>query len=163
MRIRAVLTRRITPLAALAVALVAGPLAMPASAQPGDSPGRNHNNLTAFLSGAQEVPTGTGDPDGSGVALFDIKPQQGKICYVIWVKNVDGDITGAHIHLGRPGHEGPHVVDLAPPIHGASVGCNWIGRRLAYQLWFRSTRFYVNVHSTKYTDGAVRGQLFRSH
>jgi hypothetical protein len=157
MGIPAHLTRRFAPLAVLSLALVAGPLAAPA-----DANSSNHNNLAAFMTGAQEVPANSGDPNGSGVALFDLKPQMGRVCYVIWVHDIDGAVTGAHIHVGRSGHEGPVVVDLMPPIHGASVGCSRIGRRLAFQLWFDSTRFYVNIHSTAYPDGAIRGQLYRS-
>jgi hypothetical protein len=157
--IRTIVNRRITPVAVLAAALAAGPLAAPADAH---LPRHPNNNLAAFMSGRQEVPANSGDQNASGVALFDLKPWTGRLCYVIWVKNVDGTVNAAHIHYGAVGSDGPHVVDLVPPVHGASIGCTWVGRRLAWRLWWDPSHYYVNVHSTEYPDGALRGQLFRS-
>lgn len=150
---------RILLAATAAVALLAGPLGTPAAAA---TQSHRSKSLAAYLTGAQEVPADSGDPDATGIALFSLKPN-GKLCYVIHVRKVDGDVNGAHIHVGLPGEEGTVRVTLAAPVWSGSVAaCTKIGLQLASRLWRNPARFYVNVHSTTYPDGAVRGQLHRA-
>ncbi len=145
----------------LAAALVAGSLVGAAPAQA--NPAASGTGLIAFLAGANEVPAGSGDPDARGVALVGIKPGSGRICYVIRVRNVGGTVDGAHIHAGRAGQEGPAVVELAPPASsGAVAACKWVGKRLAAAIRKDPRKYYVNVHSTAFPDGALRGQLHKA-
>ena len=120
--------------------------------------------LGAYLDGRQEVPkspAGKGDPDASGVVLMELHGD-GRLCYVLRVRNVSGKIDAAHLHRGRAGKNGPIVAQLALPLSGGSVAtCTEVGRKLADRLRHRTSRFYVNVHSTEHPDGAVRGQLHR--
>jgi hypothetical protein len=138
------------------LALVAGlTLGAAAPAQAADSTG-----LVAFLAGTSELPAGSGDADASGVVLASIKPGSGRICYVIRVRKVDGTVTGAHLHAGRTGEEGAAVAHLDPPTaSGAVAACTWIGKKLAGKIRKAPHKYYVNVHSTAFPDGALRGQL----
>ena len=77
----------------------------------------------------------------------------------------------AHIHLGAKGKNGPVVVNLAGPFDGDAADCLTQGETLASgaKAFLAKTKvadilkspgkFYVNVHSPTYPDGALRGQL----
>ena len=116
-------------------------------------------SLGAYLTGKQEVPKGKGDPDATGFALLQLH-RDGRLCYVIRVRDVDGDIDAAHIHAGRPGKNGPVSVALAAPSWFGSVAtCTQLSGKLARRLRDDPGRYYVNVHSSAHPDGALRGQL----
>jgi hypothetical protein len=115
-------------------------------------------NLAATLTGLQEVP-GPGDPDGTGTAEVDVDPAAGRLCWNLYVRQIDA-ATAAHIHHGAAGAAGPPVVTLTTPgADGHSEGClpvdEILGRRIAVQGY----QFYVNVHTAAFPGGAVRGQL----
>jgi hypothetical protein len=85
------------------------------------------------------------------------------MCYHIRVRNVTGDIDALHLHVGAAGHDGPVGVALPAPVQsGRIAACTSIGRDLARRIWTRPSHYYLNVHSTTYPDGAVRGQLRRA-
>ncbi|MGE5156087.1 MAG: DUF5979 domain-containing protein, partial [Betaproteobacteria bacterium] len=83
------------------------------------------------------------------------------------VANIILPATGAHIHRGAVGVAGPIVVPLsAPDAAGKASGCVKVERSLAKELIQHPARFYVNVHTTDFSGGAIRGQLgkgFKSH
>jgi hypothetical protein len=116
------------------------------------------------LTGAKEVSPegdrGVGDPNGRG--SFSATLDGRMLCYGIQVKNVD-DPAAAHIHRGGRRVAGPVIQPLQHPESGdpgSSAECVRITRSLARQLRRRPGRFYVNVHTPAYPNGAVRGQLF---
>lgn len=147
----------LTVAAALVVGATAG--VTPAAAAPAAP---RSVSLAAYLTGGQEVPKGKGDPDATGVALLQLY-RDGRLCSVIHVRNVGGDIDAAHIHRGRPGKNGPVSAPLAAPTWSGSVAaCTRVGDRLAWRLRDAPERYYVNVHSSAYPDGALRGQLHRT-
>jgi hypothetical protein len=112
------------------------------------------------LSGANEVP-GPGDPDGTGEAVIAIVPGQNEICFIIIVARIALPATAAHLHQGTAGIAGPVVVTLAPPgASGASAGCvSGLSHDLVTAIGANPGNYYVNVHTTDYPNGAVRGQL----
>ena len=114
------------------------------------------------LSGAAEVP-GPGDPDGTGTATLRLSPEKGEVCFVITVANIALPATGAHIHVGTVKEAGPVVVALTPPDEsGASAGCvTDVDSALIRNIIRHPRQYYVNVHTTDFPDGAVRGQLGR--
>ncbi len=120
----------------------------------------------ADLDGRSEVSSSAtdnrivGDPNGRGEA-YVFSPGGSELCYVVEVDKLDGDVTGAHIHAGAEGENGPVVVALSPPVEGASAGCVDVGdAQLAADIVLRRPAdFYVNVHTSEYPGGAVRGQL----
>jgi hypothetical protein len=115
--------------------------------------------FTTSLSGAEEAP-GPGDPDGSGWFAMTINPGQGLLCYELSVEDVDGTISGAHIHRAPAGSPGGVVVPLTAPVSGASSGCVPVAAELLREIRKDPAAFYVNVHSLpSYGPGAVRGQL----
>ena len=121
--------------------------------------------LETRLTGSTEVP-GPGDPDGTGGARVRLNVKAGRVCYGISVRKIMLPAVGAHIHRGRAGVAGPVKVTLNNPTRveatgiGLSFGCeNGVSRTLLRRIRSNPDRFYVNVHTTDYPNGAVRGQL----
>lgn len=148
-------------LALIGALLVVGPAL---AAKLGDaSHGGRH--FTTTLSGAEEVDPvtgapGAGDPDGSGLATLTVNPGQEEVCYELSVEDIMLPAIGAHIHVGNAGENGPVVVPLVPPgADGASSGCAAVSRVLALAIIQNPENYYVNVHTTDYPSGAIRGQL----
>jgi hypothetical protein len=113
----------------------------------------------ARLTGPVEVPPG--DPDGSGLATFIIDPARGQLCFSIVVDDILLPAIAAHIHVAPSGVAGPIVVPLtAPGANGASAGCiGGLDSQLLRAIKSHPRQYYVNVHTTDFPAGAVRGQL----
>lgn len=116
--------------------------------------------LEATLTGAAEVP-GPGDSDGSGAAKVTINIGRGEICFDIQVSNITLPATLAHIHVGSADVAGPIVVTLVPPDQsGNSSGCvTDVDKDLAKAILKDPGAYYVNVHTSDFPAGAIRGQL----
>jgi hypothetical protein len=117
-----------------------------------------NKTLEATLTGANEV--GGGDPDGSGTALVGLSPAPNQVCFTIDVTNL-GTVTAAHIHHAPAGINGPVVVPLTAPVGGSSTGCVTVDATLLKDIMQHPDQYYVNVHTTDYPGGAIRGQLGR--
>ena len=123
------------------------------------TPTTGGKKLTTSLTGAAEVP-GPGDPDGSGTAALRLRKGQGEICFVLAVSNITLPALAAHIHKAPAGVAGPVVVPLtAPDADGSVQGCATADRALVKDIMKHSSEYYVNVHTSDYPAGAVRGQL----
>ena len=128
-------------------------LAFPAVATAGGRP------FVVSMTGAAERP-GPGDPDGSGTAWLTLNHGQGEVCWVIVVENIALPSTGAHIHIAPVTDPGPVVVPLsAPDLTGMSSGCISADPDLIKDIQQNPSAYYVNVHTTDFPGGAVRGQL----
>ena len=116
--------------------------------------------LTATLTGEQEVP-GPGDPDGTGFARITLNQGLGEVCWTITASDITLPATAAHIHEGEAGVAGGIVVTLSPPDEtGTSSGCTTgVDRALIKDIRQNPSAYYVNVHTTDYPAGAIRGQL----
>ena len=139
------------PLFIPVLVLLAGVIASAASAQ---------TTFTTTLRGSNEVP-GPGDPDGSGFAVVTISGTT--INYSLLVNGL-ATPTAAHIHSGVFGVSGPIVVDLNPAF-GAGCATGSVAAvptALINQILADPSSFYVNVHSTEFPNGAIRGQLGNS-
>lgn len=111
--------------------------------------------LSADLSGASEVPAGSGDPDGTGSANVTLNQGQGEICWEITVQNIS-TVVLAHIHAAPAGANGPIVVDFNGQLSGCVSG---VSIDLIKDIRQNPENYYVNIHSSKFRRGAVRGQL----
>jgi hypothetical protein len=135
------------------------------------------NHFTAKLSGGNEVPPVT--TAGSGIASFQIVPlvHQEAINYQLNLKNMEG-VTGAHIHIGKQGENGPVVAALfnpsmsGPPtgtVNGLLTAGTLTSSKLTGPLTgkaidnlviiIRGGGAYVNVHTTQNQNGEIRGQI----
>jgi hypothetical protein len=114
--------------------------------------------LSTNLVGENESPAG--DPVGTGTATVRLRSGQGQVCYSITANDITLPSAGAHIHSGDPGVSGPIVVQfVAPGSSGTSSGCVAAARPLVAQILGNRAGYYVNVHTTDYPGGAIRGQL----
>ena len=150
MRVHGIVIRRLIPVVVM-LAASAWAFAAPATAADGGRP------LSATLIGSVEVPPG--DPTGSGTAEFTVNIGQARICYSLSVQGLNAPVIAAHIHVAPAGKAGPIVVPLSAPITGASSGCADVDRGLAKNILQNPEAYYVNVHTTAFPTGAVRGQL----
>ena|SRR5947209_3929319 len=116
--------------------------------------------LHATLTGAGEAPA-KGDTHGSGTATVSLTLAKNKVCFSISVKGIKLPAAFAHIHSGHAGKAGPIVVPLtAPAKNGRSVGCkSGVASSLIKAISGHPSSYYVNVHTTTFPGGAVRGQL----
>lgn len=109
----------------------------------------------AMLSGAAEAP-GPGDSDGSGIAMIRLNVGRGRVCWDLSWSDI-GMTTGAHIHRAPAGVPGGVVVPLSVTM---PQGCaDGVDPALIEEIVDFPERFYVNVHTTDFPAGAIRGQL----
>lgn len=116
-------------------------------------------NFSTTLSGANEVPPA--DPDGTGTAAVTIDIPNNQVCYTLSVQNIALPAAAAHIHRGTAGEKGDVVVpfDLVPDASGMATSCVKADPALLNEIATNPAGFYVNVHSSEFPDGAVRGQV----
>jgi hypothetical protein len=120
-------------------------------------PGRARLRV-ANLTGAAERP-GPGDPDGRGSAFISLNRTAGEVCFLLNWRRISTP-TAAHIHVGNRTEAGPVVVTLfqGTPV---AAGCVSAPRALISQINATPRKYYVNIHTADFPDGAIRGQLRR--
>jgi hypothetical protein len=125
-------------------------------------------NTTFFatLLGRNEIgPDGkrrAGDLDGQGGATVVTTDTQ--LCFAVAVRGISTP-AAMHVHRGRPNKNGDIVVPLTAPTSGdpgTSAGCVNVASALLQEITKHPIRFYVNVHTSDFPDGALRGQLHRA-
>ena len=150
--------------AAAAIALVAA--ATPAAAQ--------EIHMRAVLSGGEETPAPGVLTGGSGTADITLDVANQAVTVELQVQNLPNGSTAGHIHVGPRGIAGPVVIDFTFPS----------GRTGDFGLLFRLTsrdlrarpeigiatmadaiqaiaagNAYVNVHTSTFPGGEIRGQI----
>ena len=110
----------------------------------------------ADLTPSSEVPPVT-DSKASGEATIMIDTASKKVSWATVTKDLTGDATAAHIH--RPAETGvnaPPMVDLSANI---MKGEGTITDQQIADI--QAGKAYINVHTAKYPDGEIRGQLLK--
>lgn len=133
-------------------------------------------NFRAHLSSDQEVPPV--ESMATGQAIFQLSKDGEMLSYKLIVANIE-DVVMAHIHMAPAGVNGGVVAWLYPsgpppePIPGTTNGilaegeitsANLVGALAGMELkdlldamaWGQT---YVNVHTTMYPAGEIRGQI----
>ena len=146
----------------------------------------SHNRIDARLRGYEEIPALSTPAKGHFSAHYDQASRT--ITYELSYSNLVGDVTQAHIHFGRRGVTGGIMVWLCQtatnptptvgvpqcPASGTVSGVlneNNVVGPVAQGIdpkefdevvkAIRNGAGYVNVHSSKYGSGEIRGQLGR--
>lgn len=119
--------------------------------------------FVTHLTGSEEVPAT--DTLAQGQAIFRLSKDGTELHYRLIVANIE-NVTAAHIHSAPAGANGGVVVELYTSgliagrtngllaegvITGANVG-------VVLDL-FESGNAYVNVHSSQFPGGEIRGQV----
>ena len=129
-------------------------------------------NFVAHLSGDQEVPAKA--TLATGQAIFQLSKDGTELSYKLIVANLE-NVTASHIHLGQPGISGGVVVPLYTSglisgttngilaegvITNANLTGALAGKTLADLIaHIYNGNAYVNVHSSLYPGGEIRGQI----
>jgi hypothetical protein len=121
-----------------------------------------NGHFAVELTGGQ-VPGG-GDPNGQGSATLDLKPQEETACFTINWSRLSGEVTALHLHVAAAGSEGPHAIDFFngqhfPGAQHMTSGCVPTTRGAINKIVSHPADYYLNVHSSAFTKGALRGQL----
>jgi hypothetical protein len=127
-----------------------------AAAARGSEASQGGRPLHATLLPQNQVPPTASN--GSGTALVTLNQGQGEVCWDITVSNLTTPVILAHIHQGGAGTNGSVVVDFNEPVNGLS-GCVHADAALIKQIRQDPAGYYVNVHTTMFPGGEVRGQL----
>lgn len=112
--------------------------------------------LKATMTGAEEVPT-KGDPDGKGTATIVLDDAKNTACYELTYENI-GKVTAAHVHTGAKGVAGPPAIDLKINTNGDKA-CISVDPTVLKAVRDNPSGHYVNLHTSDYGNGAIRGQL----
>lgn len=131
--------------------------------------------FVATLGGSSVVPKPTGS-SATGSATFTVSADGSSIQFVLTVNNL-ANITAAHIHFGNLTTSGPVVVPLftGPVKNGPFTGTLVQGTITAANISLSATptiqnmaqlitaikdgNTYVNVHTTQFPGGEIRGQI----
>lgn len=115
----------------------------------------------AVLTGSQETPATTTPGFGNATVTFD--STRTNITTTITVANLGSPINNFHIHEQAAGVAGPVVVNLIGLggvfTNGTMTVTTPIASDVATRMLQNPGNFYVNVHTTQFPGGAVRGQL----
>lgn len=106
----------------------------------------------------QSAPT---ESPGKGVVDFVLDRPTLELSWTLVFENMTSEATGAHIHGPQtPGGNAGVLMDLAPNGLKSPVKHSIIlnDGQLEYLL---TGRMYVNVHSSKYPVGELRGQIMK--
>ena len=129
-------------------------------------------SFKAILSGSEVVPPVK--TIANGEAVFQLSKDGKEVAYKLTVSDIE-NVTAVHIHDGKFGVNGPPIVNLftGPKKKGKFFGTLSEGtiteKDLMGQLngkpfsnfidMIQDGLTYVNVHTDKYPDGEIRGQI----
>lgn len=138
----------------LAAGVAVAALAFPAGAAAGGTV------MHAQLTGAKEVPAGSGAPEGTGFVELTLKPKRGEVCVgVLEFRNI-GKATSSGIFKGDKTTDGPtKVVFFEERTSSPFEGCVPAKKKVLKRIKRKPRNFHVNVETKRYPDGAIRGQL----
>jgi hypothetical protein len=123
------------------------------------------------LTGQAELDGGllVADMDGTGTAHVTVNHGQGRVCWNLDnLQNLD-TLVAAHIHQAPANGSGPirinffhfgEAVDLEDCVSVGESPFPFDRDRLR-DILKNPENYYVNIHTTAFTSGAIRGQLSR--
>jgi CHRD domain len=173
---------------AFVVSLVVATVAGGSAAVAGNEPNGGASALAVQLSGFQEDPQVVSTA-GKGFFLARIDVRKQEITYRLSYSGVEGTVSQAHIHLGGAHQSGgisvflcsnlgngPAGTQACPPAPATITGTirpadviGPVGQGLAPQEFgeltaaIRAGATYVNVHTSLWPAGEIRGQLGDDH
>jgi hypothetical protein len=109
--------------------------------------------VSFVMSGANEVPPNDSTATGDGTASLNLLTNLLTLHYEF--SGLSSDQTAAHIHMAPAGMNGPVIIPLpnGSPVDGE------FQLDAAQAEAFLAGNLYVNVHTTMFPGGEIRGQL----
>lgn len=109
--------------------------------------------FTADMTAGAEVPPT--ESTATGAADVTVDTEAMTVSWEVTVKDLTGDPVAAHIHGPASRDENaPPVIDMSDAIMNGEAE---ITEDQIDQM--KDGKYYVNVHTKKYPDGEIRGQL----
>ncbi|HEY5890348.1 MAG TPA: CHRD domain-containing protein [Acidimicrobiia bacterium] len=113
-------------------------------------------SLSADLSPSNEVPPTASNASGTVDVLLN--PAKGEVCVHLKSGGFEGAVIAGHIHEGPVGVNGPVVVNLE--VNSATFeNCVAADADLIKDIGRNPSDYYVNIHTTAFPGGEIRGQL----
>ncbi len=117
--------------------------------------------FTSTLNGASEVPPSNTVALGS--ALLSLNEATNQLHFQINFSGLTGTSNGLHLHRGAVGQDGPIVYDLAAAA-GVTTGftspvTGTVTINPADLTDLDAGNFYINLHTTTFSGGEIRGQV----
>jgi len=109
----------------------------------------------ADMTGAQET-SPPGPADAKGTATITLDDAANTVCYELAYSGISKP-TAAHIHAGAKGVAGPPVVTF--DVQKGDKGCVPSDAATIAKIRDNPGGYYVNIHTSEYPKGAMRGQL----
>src|SRR4051794_29208679 len=138
------IVRKLVALLALAV------VALSATALASASP-RSEIMLGSNLDAMQDHAT------SHGKGTFTATLTGAKLSWHLSFTGLTGKATAAHIHLGPKGKAGNVLIPLCTPCNATAMGTVKLNSMQLRDL--KKSATYVNVHTAKYANGEIRGQV----
>jgi len=113
-------------------------------------------NEKADMTGPEET-SPPGPADAKGTASVTLDDGAKTVCYDLKYSGISKP-TAAHIHTGAKGVAGPVAVDFNIVKNG-DKGCVPANPTVVKQIRDDPGGHYVNIHTSEYPQGAIRGQL----
>ncbi|MFE5407413.1 CHRD domain-containing protein [Microbacterium sp. NPDC056569] len=119
----------------------------------------------AAASAAPAIPLNNGQEvtgaEGGAHGFFTYTIEGTQFCYTLSVKRLTAPATAAHVHVAPQGVAGPVVIGLTIPNQESSEtsACTTVDQALLTAIAENPRAYYVNVHTSTYPGGEVRGQL----
>jgi hypothetical protein len=104
------------------------------------------------LDAMQDHATGS---HGKGTFTGDISGH--KLKFTLKFSGLTGPASAAHIHLGPKGKAGPVIVPLCGPCKSPVTRTVSVTAAVIREI--EAGKTYVNVHTAKFPNGEIRGQL----
>lgn len=110
----------------------------------------------ADLTAKSEVPAN--DSAGSGTADITVDTEAKTISWKVDAKDLTGDATAAHFHgPAKDGENAPPAIDISGNWKEGSAELTDEQRKQ-----IEDGQMYINVHTAKFPDGEIRGQVVKA-
>ena len=113
--------------------------------------------FSVSLDGAQSTPPNASMARGTGWVTWD---RGGSIFYRATIAGLTTAITGSHFHSGAPGVSGPVVQSISFGGDSTTSG-QWLGVSDNNITNMAQGNLYINVHTSPFPNGEIRGQVNR--
>ena len=119
--------------------------------------------FSVYLSGRQEVPAN--NSPGSGTCMITLNATETQVTVECNYRNLTSNVVGAHIHDNGPvGVNGPIRFDFSfTGGTSGTIGPLTFNTTPAQVADLRANRWYVNIHTSNFTGGEIRGQVKRAN
>ena len=123
-------------------------------------------NYKATLNMEQAGHTNPPDKNPSGLGSFNLSQDKTKLEVSVLVNDLTSNITNAHLHYGPIGVSGSVVIPISQFLQGNSYhgvyDLTSLANKEAFLDSLQQGKIYVNIHTTNFPAGEIRGQLIKN-